>query len=128
MYKSKNLNSIWKRFIVIFIVQSMCFFFANTSYSQETAKKGLFRKKIGDKWGFIDKTGKLFTELFDKTSDFSEGLAGVKVGDKWGYIDKTGKMVIQPKFETQYIMGNASEFSEGLARVFFPLSQSVEIR
>ena len=67
---------------------------------------------VGDKWGFIDKTGKYVVEpQFDKIKDFSEGLASVEVGGKWGFINKTGKYIVGSRFD------NAGEFSEGLANV-----------
>jgi len=47
---------------------------------------------MGEKWGYIDKTGKIvFEPQFDNAGYFSEGLAGVRIGKKYGYIDKTGK-------------------------------------
>ena len=59
--------------------------------------------KIGDKWGYIDKSGKIVIEpQFDDASSFSEGLAAVCLGDycplrgKWGYIDKSGEYVWEP--------------------------------
>lgn len=98
---------------------------------------GMARVKVGNKWGYIDKTGKLLIpakfdidssyfisapffsrSILDKlprntwsAGNFSEGLAPVKVGNRWGYIDKKGKMVIPPKFAC------ANDFSQGLAAV-----------
>ncbi|NDJ21645.1 WG repeat-containing protein [Nostoc sp. B(2019)] len=99
-------------------------------FSEEMA-----RVKIGNKWGYINKTGKLVIpakfdgypvdgaiyfslSFMDKhhrsfrySGNFSQGLAPVQVGNKWGYIDKRGRMVIPPKFAC------ADDFSEGLAAV-----------
>jgi hypothetical protein len=74
---------------------------------------GLFPVIVGDKWGYIDKTGKVAIKpQFGGTDQFSEGLAAVEVGDTWGYIDKTGKIVINPQFDY------ANQFSDGLAAVY----------
>ena len=63
-----------------------------------------------DKYGFIDKTGKVVIERkFDRAGGFSEGLAPVAIGKKWGYIDKRGKKVIDYKFFAAY------RFSKGRA-------------
>ena len=59
--------------------------------------------KVGDKWGYIDKTGEMvINPQFDcpphfnaDAVEFSEGLAPIKISDKWGYTDKTGEMVIK---------------------------------
>ncbi len=65
---------------------------------------------MDDKWGYIDKTGKMVIEpQFDKVKAFSGGLATVEINGKWGYIDKTGRMVIEPQFD------DTGSFSEGLA-------------
>ena len=85
---------------------------------------GMALVRIGDKWGYIDKSyfpmivpekeglTKLAIEApFDVAGDFSEGLAAVKVANKWGYIDKAGKIVINPQFEF------AGSFLAGLAPV-----------
>lgn len=47
---------------------------------------GLVAVKSGDKWGYIDKTGKyVINPQFDSASPFSDnGLARVEVGDKYG--------------------------------------------
>jgi WG containing repeat len=75
----------------------------------------LSSKKSGDKYGFVDKTGKfVIAPQFKNTNldGFSQGLAAVESsGDKWGYIDSTGKFVIEPQFE------DARAFSEGTAVV-----------
>ena len=65
-----------------------------------------------NKWGFIDKTGRVVIEpQWDFAWDFSEGLAYVNKDGKYGFIDKTGKVVIEPQWD------DAWSFSEGLARV-----------
>ncbi len=88
--------------------------------------EGLAPVKVhfGDKWGFIDKTGKqLILANYSDAKKFSEGLAAVNIGGiyhyeddrtmggKWGFIDKKGKEVISAKYH------NAHSFSEGLAAV-----------
>ena len=66
----------------------------------------------GNKWGYVDKTGKFVVNpLFDDVSNFVKGLAVMKVGDKYGYVDKTGKFVINPQFDY------ARNFWGGLAYV-----------
>lgn len=55
-----------------------------------TKKQGadhLFRIKRGEKWGYVDRTGKvLIKPRFDEERDFFHGLAGVALDGKWGYI------------------------------------------
>ncbi len=91
--------------------------------------------KIGDKWGYVDLTGRIaiaprwktFNEYAAPVTDFSEGLAAVyesaeghSSGDgdneywtyECGYIDKTGKYVIKPVRRQQ-----CGPFHEGLAEV-----------
>ncbi|MBK8831381.1 MAG: WG repeat-containing protein [Saprospiraceae bacterium] len=66
----------------------------------------------GDKYGFIDKTGKEFIPLkYDFANNFTEGLALVGLAGKYGYIDKTGREVIP------LIYSNANDFINGEARV-----------
>jgi hypothetical protein len=58
------------------------------------------RVRLGDKWGFIDKSGKYLVEpKFDEVYSFSEGFARVRLCSKWGFIDKSGKYVVEPKFD-----------------------------
>ncbi len=92
---------------------------------------GLAAVKIDNKWGFIDKTGKIVVEpSFNSTEgffEFSDGLAAIsydtaeKVNNdlklkKWGFIDKTGKIVIKPKFYRDCGI-HCPKFSEGLAAI-----------
>ncbi len=88
---------------------------ASVSYGQDKHMEEpspLFPIKQNDKYGYIDKTGKIVIKpKFDNVWIFSEGLASVEIDLKYGYIDKTGKIVIKPKFDNAYI------FSEGLACV-----------
>lgn len=66
----------------------------------------------GEKWGYIDKSGKFtipLTSTYTRVGIFSEGLAPVYsyVGDnsddsKFGYINKTGKLVIPMNFSKPF--------------------------
>jgi len=69
--------------------------------------------KQNDKWGFIDRTGKLLIDYqFDDVSyGFSEGYAAVRKGKRWGFIDKNGKTVINYQYD------EATRFKEGKAAV-----------
>lgn len=73
---------------------------------------GLEVIKKGNKYGFIDKTGKIIVPFeYDYADSFSEGLARVRKGRKWGYIDKVDQLVILFQFD------EATSFDKGLARV-----------
>ena len=72
--------------------------------------EGLALTNIGDKWGFIDRAGKLVMQ-FDDAGKFSEGLAPAKVNGKFGFINSKGKFVLTPAFD------QALPFTEGLAAV-----------
>ena len=72
----------------------------------------LWPVKQGEKWGYIDQTGRLIIPFkFDSAQDFSEGLAAVEIKEKTGYIDQSGKFVIPPRFNSGF------PFSGGLALV-----------
>ena len=59
--------------------------------------EGLCDVKVENKWGYIDRTGKMvISPQFDDADSFEGGLAKVKIGDEFGYIDKTGKYVWTP--------------------------------
>ena len=57
--------------------------------------------KIGDRCGYIDRTGKMIINpQFNGAEPFDDqGLAPVQQGERWGFIDRTGKMVINPQFD-----------------------------
>ena len=74
--------------------------------------ESLAKARIGDKWGYIDKTGRVRIEpRFEDARDFTNGFAAVQVGDKWGYIDKTGRLAIPPRFD------DADDFDATLAMI-----------
>ena len=56
--------------------------------------------KIDNKWGFIDKSGKVVIEpMYEAARSFSNGYAPVRKAGKWGFIDKSGKVVIDYQFQ-----------------------------
>lgn len=94
-------------------------------YSSEFSE-GLAYVTIGDKEGFIDKTGKFVIYCQDGGyyHPFKEGMSRVsyskydyidgdyrEVDEKIGFIDKTGRKVVTQQFD------KAEDFSEGLACV-----------
>jgi len=65
--------------------------------------------KVGDKWGYIDRSGKMVIKpQFDAAESFFEGSAKLIIG---GCIDKAGRMVINAQFD------DAEGVTSGLARV-----------
>src|SRR5262249_38239223 len=76
----------------------------------------LFLIVQNEKWGYIDKNGKIVIEpQFSDGREFSEGLAAIGFGEyphtKHGYINVTGQLVIEAAFEDAY------SFSEELALI-----------
>ena len=62
--------------------------------------EGLAVVRKDDKYGFIDKKGKIALPLkYESAEPFSEGLAAVQQADGWCYINKTGKTIIAGKFD-----------------------------
>jgi hypothetical protein len=82
-------------------------------------KKGagpLFRIHYGDKWGFMDRTGRVVIRpQFSDVGDFFDGLAKILMpagkGYKYCFINESGETAIPCVFD------NAGDFSEGLAPV-----------
>ncbi len=54
-----------------------------------------------EKWGFVDKTGKIvINPQFKAVSYFSDGLCGVKSDDgRWGFINREGTITINYQFD-----------------------------
>lgn len=78
--------------------------------------EGLAAVKNNNKWGFIDKTGKIILPcIWTQAGSFCEGLAFVadEIGHK-GYIDKTGKIIVKLPV-SEYSYNNTYDFHEGLA-------------
>jgi hypothetical protein len=95
--------------LLICLLMVLC---ALTGRGQQPESKALFPVEKDDKFGFIDRTGKVVIPLqFDSANDFHEGLALVTSNRKKMFIDATGKTIITPQFD---IVDN---FSEGLAPV-----------
>lgn len=70
--------------------------------------------KVGNKWGFIDKEGKMVIEpKYDEAKSFNIGLAPVMLDGKWGFINQSEKLCIENTFE-----GAGSFNSNGIATVF----------
>lgn len=63
---------------------------------------GLVSAREGEKWGFIDVTGKTIIPFkFDKISGmgFNKDYCAVMIGEKWGYIDRKGVLLQEPSFQ-----------------------------
>lgn len=81
-------------------------------FSGSSFSDGLAVVYDGQKYGYMDKTGKVVIPAkFAGAMDFSEGLASARTGSNSGYIDKSGSFVIP---ET-YFYGE--KFSGGFAAV-----------
>ena len=76
--------------------------------------------KKGDKWGFVDKKGKVIIDYkYEDAESFSLGLAPVSINGKWGYIDLKGELVITNEFDGAkpfYKSGVASVKSDNMYR------------
>ena len=69
---------------------------------------------IRDKWGYIDREGKIVIKpQFDKAYSFDNGLALVRKNDeKKGYINTEGEFAIEPQVDPPFYI---STLSNGLA-------------
>lgn len=88
-------------------------------HGQKASDIRLYQITVGNKSGFIDRTGKIVIQpIFDgdryMLSDFSEGLAEFKdmkalpkyPFSKEGFIDSSGRIVIKPQFDVAYDFSN----------------------
>ena len=73
----------------------MVFALAASSAVSVCAGSGvLFPVVVNDRWGFVDKSGKLVANpQFERASAFAEGFAAVRLGH-WGYADSSGGIVV----------------------------------
>jgi hypothetical protein len=95
------------------LILALCFGLIISSCIKSEPDIKLFPIKSGDKWGYIDKTGKyIINPQFERAFNFSDGLALVSTqGNKHGFIGEDGKYAINPIYK------DATKFSEGLACV-----------
>jgi len=74
-------------------------------------------------WGYIDRTGTMVIKpAFRSAGSFSGSRALVQglENDLYGFIDKKGRYVVKPQFPfTNWLMGAAQPFTEGLAAAHF---------
>lgn len=95
--------------IAILLAASGYYFYSNQKSSDELYSDFPWPVTIGDKCGYIDKTGKLIIGLqfvgaqpFDK-----DGMAPAKIDrENWGYIDQKGNWVIPPRFAVANTFSN----------------------
>lgn len=83
------------------------------SCSSSSDNLTLIPVQTGEKWGYVNKSGKyIINPQFAEATTFENGLAVVQSMDgKYGFIDKKGKFVINPQFD------NAEQFHDGLALI-----------
>lgn len=96
---------------MVLCILSIMFLLVSCSSSSDNLK--LIPVKTGEKWGYIDKTGKyVINPQFQEANLFINGLAVVKsMNDDYGFINEKGKFVINPQFDM------AEQFVDGLALV-----------
>lgn len=64
--------------------------------------EGLAAVCMDDRWGFIDRAGKLeIPTVFEGPTPkrFHDGIAGARIDGCWGFIDRSGSFVIKPEYE-----------------------------
>ena len=79
--------------------------------SAENFSEGLAKISTNKQYAFINKEGRIVSQLFDWIDSFSEGLAMVGINRKSGCIDEKANIVIEPKFNT------IEKFSGVLAKI-----------
>jgi hypothetical protein len=70
----------------------------------EDFSEGLAQVRVKNKWGFIDKSGKMVIKprFYHQVESFSGGLAYVITQDgRHGYIDRTGKYIWKPARQSE---------------------------
>ena len=69
--------------------------------AKRTGAGPLFQIVRNDKWGFMDRTGRVvIAPAFADERDFFHGLAAVALPEgKWGFIDESGKLSITARFD-----------------------------
>ena len=93
---------------------------SNLSYSKlENSGEGMFGFEEGDKFGYMDVTGKIIIPAaysYENTNyksmpTFKNGLAAVRKDGKTGIIDKKGTVLIPFEYETLINYSNSKNFA-----------------
>ena len=78
----------------------------------EKGHASLFPVRVGDKWGYINQSGRLVVEpKYEEADIFRDGHGLVRAEGKYGFVDHNGSLAISPQFDSAW------RFSEGLAPV-----------
>lgn len=78
-------------------------FFDNIRDANKQTSLNLMRVVKDNKFGFIDRTGKLVIPYqYEQSLLFQDGLVAVKQDGKWGYMNETGIIVIPCQYEKTY--------------------------
>jgi hypothetical protein len=94
---------------------------------KEAAPPKLFPVKVGSKYGYINREGKIVVPpQYEYAGPFSEGLAPVNIGGGnkvdfmgkpfdgvWGFIDEKGDIVLNPVYDFVYFDFTTPGFEEG---------------
>jgi len=105
-------NKIFIAILSIFVCISFVIAGYLQLHKQKTFNNALYPIQVGEKFGYIDISGKVISPPeFQEAKDFSEGLGTFKQNNKWGFLNSSGKIIINPQFEY------AEPFSDGLALV-----------
>lgn len=102
--------------LLILLVLGVVFASADERVRNPSKRKGagpLFQIVRNDKWGFMDRTGRVvIAPAFAEERDFFHGLAAVKSPEgKWGFIDESGALAIAARFD------EVQDFTDDLAPV-----------
>lgn len=85
---------------------------AAQSFSNNAAVVGVPDKSGVDRYGLINKNGKVITApVYSYIDPFYDGVARVLYNGIYGYVNNMGNIISQPQWD------NASNFSEGMALV-----------
>lgn len=98
----------------IAVVLLLLTFVSCDTINNDPKESNLYRILVGEKYGFIDATGKVVIEpqYDDAKTEFSEDLCYVTLGDKHYCIDKKGDI----KFEVADTI-TVGDFKDGFARI-----------
>ena len=75
-----------------------------TTYQELFPGRDVFAYTENGKWGLKDKNGQVVVKAqFDMITEQSGNAVGIKVGNKWGAIDLKGNIILEPKYEINWL-------------------------